>query len=230
MIVWTLGAALAAPCDGHALFVEGTSMTLTSYNPKGKVTGTVVSENRDVRSDGSAQIHAVASDKKGKETMTVDYDVRCGAGGALSIDMEAFLPADVMGPYGNQYDVRYESTELLFPAPLSGGQSLPDATVTAHLTLKGGDPSPLGNMTVRVHIQDRKVVGQESVTVPAGTFDAYKITSTSELTTRSVVSFTLNLSVTEWYVPGLGVVRSESFKPNGKQVGYNELTALQKGG
>ena len=229
MIVWAMASALASPCDEHALFVQGTSMTMTHYNRKGKVSTTVVSENREVRADGTASIHAETADKKGKDLIEVDYDVRCGDDGGITIDMQAFLPPDMVTPYGDQYDVDFESTELAFPASLSVGQDLPDATVTANLAMQGGAPSPLTNVKIDMQIQDRKVVAQESVTVPAGTFDAWKITSTSKVVTQTIMKVSAAMASTDWYVPGVGVVRSETFRGNGKQLGYSELTALSRG-
>jgi hypothetical protein len=77
-----------------------------------------------------------------------------------------------------------------------------------------------------VTITDRKVVGKESVTTPAGTFDCFKITSNSTIKTKTVVGITMEFSAIEWLAPKAAIVKSESYK-KGKLQGYTLLTKLK---
>jgi len=230
MIIWAMTAAFAGPCEDYALFEPSTSTTLTYFDRKGRVASNVITENREVRPDGSALLHARTTDKRGKEVVSVDYEMQCDDSGAVSVDMKAFLPPELFSAYAGQHDIAIESTALSFPDSMTAGQALPDAHLTANLTGSGGGPSPLGDIKIRVDLHDRRVVGQESVTVPAGTFDAWKITSKSTIVTHMVMKISVATSATDWYVPGLGIVRSETVRNNGKSAGHAELTALSRGG
>lgn len=64
-----------------------------------------------------------------------------------------------------------------------------------------------------------KVVGQEKVTVPSGTYDAYKLVMTGFFTTRSSTNFTRNY----WYAPSArAIVKTEHISQNAQWV--SELT------
>ena len=75
-----------------------------------------------------------------------------------------------------------------------------------------------------VKVSDRQYEKNESITTPAGKFDASKIkfnfeTFKDKKTTR--------YSGVEWYASGAGIVRSETYDSKGKLVNYTELTTLQ---
>jgi len=38
----------------------------------------------------------------------------------------------------------------------------------------------------------------------------------------------MNFKVTEWFAPGFGVVKSETYARNGKLLGSTQLTSLKK--
>lgn len=79
--------AAASPCDEWALFVPGTTIVMSSFDKKGKLTGTVTTKNQGV-TGGVAQIHAETTDEKGKHLATADYTVSCN-NGSVAIDMPA---------------------------------------------------------------------------------------------------------------------------------------------
>ena len=60
-------------------------------------------------------------------------------------------------------------------------------------------------------ITNRTVQGQESVTTPAGTWNCYKITCKTKITGKAAIFNipTTILDVTEWYAPGVGIIKSE---------------------
>jgi hypothetical protein len=69
------------------------------------------------------------------------------------------------------------------------------------------------------------VVGKESITTPAGTYDCYKITSDIATQTQMGIKMNINVSSIEWITSKLGVVKSESYNKNDKLMGYTILSS-----
>lgn len=114
------------------------------------------------------------------------------------------------------------SKGVAIPARLSVG-----STWEYSYTIKGTMPSQGGTMTGDSSVSN-KVVGEETVKVPAGTFRAFKVEST--FTTKMNMSASgkamslppTSFKSTSWYAQGVGMVKSVS------QVGTTELISLKK--
>jgi hypothetical protein len=60
-------------------------------------------------------------------------------------------------------------------------------------------------------IYDRHVIGQESLTTAAGTWNCLKITYKSKVNYKSgPFPATINIDVTEWYAPGVGIIKTQT--------------------
>jgi hypothetical protein len=223
LIIILIGALNAfAQCNEFYQLKEGGEWEMESYNSKGKLTGK--SQQKVIsftsQSNGfNAKVHTVISNDKGKESMQGDLDFAC-SNGTMTIDMRNFINEDQMKAFGN-YEFDVEAQNLEIPNSLSIGQSLKDGSIIITAT---NSPIP---MTMTVTITDRKVIGKESVTTPAGTYDCYKITSNSTIKTKTVVGVTLNFSAIEWLAPKAAIVKSETYNKNGKLQGYSLLTKLK---
>ena len=67
---------------------------------------------------------------------------------------------------------------------------------------------------------NRKVTGKESVTTPAGTWDAWKISYDGQFRAKiGPIGIPVNFKAIEWYVPGFGIVKTETYSKNGKLEG-----------
>jgi hypothetical protein len=89
------------------------------------------------------------------------------------------------------------------PASLATGNT---ETVTSTLTSSSSTVSCSGPQTVKF-----TVIGPESVTVTAGTFNAIKITSTTTINQTCTKGTGSGGSTdTQWFVPGLGTVKSQA--------------------
>lgn len=207
-----------AQCNEFYQFQNGSEWEMESYNEKGKLTGRQTQKVIEFVGNGNsftAKIHSVIFDKKDKEVMQGDLDFKCD-NGTMIVDMRNFINEEQMKAFQN-YEMKVESENLEIPAALSVGQTLKDGSVT--LT---GVNTPLP-MNMSVSITDRKVVGKESITTPAGTFECYKITSNSTINSKMGIGMTFKFSTIEWLAPRVAVVRSESYK-NDKLQGYTVLT------
>jgi hypothetical protein len=225
LFLWMTSAAFATPCDAKPVLTAGTRWSTTWTDAKGKPQGAITSE---ARGGAPAVVHTESSDHKARPLSKNDYDILCAEDGTLSYDVRALLPPGMVAAYAT-YTLTVDGTRLEYPAAMVAGQTLPDARLTASWKFDtkyqppGGQLRP--NVSLEIVLQKRTVVGQESVTTPAGTFDAFKITQ--EVATKSVsYEEAARLWVdTEWFVPGMGVVRTESRTTGGKMKDWAELTA-----
>ncbi len=112
-------------------------------------------------------------------------------------------------------EVQFTSDKLEIPSNLSVGQQLNNGTATMTVSNKG-----VKIMNMIVSVQNRKVETQEKITVPAGTFDCFKITYDVE----SKILFKVSGKAVEWYVKGIGTIKQESFDSKGNKTGYLVLT------
>ncbi len=106
---------------------------------------------------------------------------------------------------------------MSFPNTLSVEQTLPDGEV--FMKVDAG----MINMSTTVTMTDRKVVRQESITVPAGTFDCYVITFTNTIK----VGLSKTYYTTQWISQGIGMVKEETKKANGNLVSKSILQSIQ---
>ena len=99
------------------------------------------------------------------------------------------------------------------PADLSVGMELPDYNVEVKIMF----------VSTKASCKDRKVVAQETVTTPAGTFDCYVVEEKS--TVKTMMASAKNDTRT-WYARGIGMVRQEVWARK-KLVSVTELTAVR---
>ena len=72
-----------------------------------------------------------------------------------------------------------KTNKLIYPGKLSVGQTLADGQMEADMGNKGST-----TMTMNMTMSNRKVESKDAITTPAGTFDAYKITSDTNFENR----------------------------------------------
>ena len=213
------GVATAQDC-GLYFMSKGMVFGYQNLDAKGKVTGSVRTTCTDVNKDGAAVIYKVKSeytDVKNKNQSTHEYNMKC-EDDKFYVDMQNFIDAKSMEGFKDM-DVTANSTDMMYPARLSAGQSLPDASITVSAASGG-----VSLLNLLVNITNRQVIGTESVTVPAGTFECFKITYTVE--TKMI--FKVNSVVNEYVSLGVGNVKTESFDKKGKLIGSTVLTELKK--
>ncbi|MBX2943392.1 MAG: hypothetical protein KF860_13700 [Cyclobacteriaceae bacterium] len=205
-------------CNEYYQLSNGSEWEMESYNAKGKLTGKQSQKVIDFTSGAnsfSATVNSVVFDQKNKELMQGDLKFEC-KDGTMVVDMRNFINEEQMKAF-QSYEMQIESDNLEIPNNLTVGQTLKDGTITI---TTANSPIP---MTMSVKITNRKVVGKESITTPAGTFECYKITSKSTVNTKMGIGMTFNYTTVEWLAPKVAVVKSESYR-NDKLQGYSLLT------
>ncbi|QNJ97966.1 TapB family protein [Constantimarinum furrinae] len=207
-------------CSKFYPFTEGAKSQLTLYNGKNKVQGMVEYEVLKLSTTGgsvSATMKNRLFDEKGSMLSESEYEALC-SDGVVSIDFKSLMRPGLMDAYGNM-ETEVTGTNLDLPNDLEVGQSLPDAEINVKMSMSGM------NMNMKTAIVDRKVIGRESITTPAGTFDCFVLTQTMEI--KSIAS---NMSRTskQWVAEGVGVVKTEDYNKKGKLDGVSLLTAFNK--
>ena len=209
--------ASAQDCALYIPVDEGASWEMTSYNAKGKEGGKIYYELVEKSAQGDDITFTIKSrfeDAKGRETFESTYEAYCH-GGVFEIDMQSKMDGVAMGAYK---DMKMEVDATNFEVPdmdASPGTKLDDASLEVQVA---------GIFNMIINTTDREVLAREEIETPAGTFDCLVLTQT----TQSKMIVKVQSTSKEWYAPGVGLVRSESYNKKGKLTGYSELTALNQ--
>ncbi|WP_018342649.1 hypothetical protein [Cytophaga aurantiaca] len=211
------------PADSFYPFKEGSTWELSSFNAKGNPTGRNVYTITKVISSGktyTASVHSTSFNEKDKELSNSDYDV-VFSNGDIHIDMKSMITNEQQQQFKDM-TMNIEGNDLIIPKSLTVGQVLANGDMKANVY----SGSTLFS-TISYVSSERKVLAKESVTTPAGTFDAYKVTSKiNSVTTTMGIPIKFEFTVIEWYAYGNGAVRSEVYNKSGKLVSYSVLSKI----
>ena len=114
--------------------------------------------------------------------------------------------------------VTIEADDIVYPLDFTIGEMLKDAHLKMNVSMN--------NMNLpgtTIDITNRKIVGKETITTPAGSFECIKISSTIKF--KNIIGY--EMQSIEWISRGNGVVRTESYRGD-KMKGYSLLTKLSK--
>lgn len=209
-------------CSKFYPMAEGSSFQYTISNKKGKVEGVTDYVIKDVNTSGgstNATFDIKFTDEKGKEVFKTDYQISCSDNG-IKIDYNSLVPSQMMAQYedmGVEMDIT--GTDIEIPNDLNVGDVLKDANVSVALNMGAM------KMNITVDQTNRKILGKETVTTAAGTFDCYVI---SEDTTSKVMGVTTDMGNKIWLAEGVGMVRQESYTKKGDLMSRSELTKFTK--
>jgi hypothetical protein len=201
---------------------KGTVLMYKSFDKKGKQSSGTKYTIKNVKKDGdNVDITYLieALDQKDKLVYKDEITIQ-QMGEVLYVDMSNFVNKAAFQQDGQiPADIKVTGNNMELPTNISPGETLPDANI--EMTMKMG----FMNMKMGAQVTDRKLEVIEDITVPAGTFKAYKFTSNVTATALGINMKTQN---TEWYAKGIGMVKSESYDKKGKLDSYTELIELNK--
>ncbi|MES2795698.1 MAG: hypothetical protein V4683_07030 [Bacteroidota bacterium] len=215
LLFLSIESVIGQNCNSLGFLKKGAEVELTSYDHKGKIVSVGKSKVLEVVSTADnleAKAETKSFNEKGKELFGGNVSVLCN-GSRVSFSMKNMIAGDQMANMKNM-EMKVDETMLDYPNNISVGSSLKDGSFKAEM-FSGG----MKLMTMNFNITNRKVIGQESLTTPAGTFNCYKISYSGNMKTIVSMSF----EVVEWYSPTIGLVKSETTR-NGKSMGYTQLT------
>lgn len=202
---------------GYYFFQHNKTVTIGIFNKKGSPDGKVVYKTGAAAISGgssTATLRSEVFDRKDKSIAVSSGTVEC-RGGMLLMDMKMMLapqqsselqPAEASG----------KGMYLEYPASLSVGQELKDGRFEMDMKMATGVPA-----SVSMDITGRNVAAKEKISTPAGSWEAYKITYQSKTVINMGFGIPFKMEMTEWFVPGFGVVRTES------KYGKTELLSIE---
>ncbi len=202
-------------CNPYFVFKKGKKWTTSIYDAKDKYEGKQSYEILDLTESGNnltAKVLLMSYDKKDKLQMEKEVEFVC-EDGVMKLDMSQYLPEETMESFKDmEIDMEFDNLEI--PQKLEVGQYLNDGAVTA--TISG----PM-KMKFAVKMTDRKVMEMETLEVPAGSYETYKINSIIKFEAMGINRETKNI---EWIAKEVGAVRTESYDKKGKLLNYTILT------
>jgi len=216
----------AQDCKGY-YYLSNSEVQMTTYGKKGEESGKLTYKISDIKKEASGTTASFTSEmvnEKGKTLSKGAGKYKC-TGGVMFIDAKASLPGDQMEAYKDM-EVKADDAFIEYPANLSEGQTLKDANFKMQTYSK----STL-NSTITFDEINRKVIGKETITTPAGTWECWKITYDGKFKAQMAplnIGIPFSFQCTEWFAPGFGIVKSETKNKNGKLMGSMMITALKK--
>jgi len=205
--VCTIAPARAQDCSKYLFLQKNKTIETTIYNKKGDPNGKQVYQVSDVSTSGGTMTGKLASemfDKKGKSVVKGNSSVQC-TGGVFSIDMRMMLPQQQAEQANlSETEVSGQGNFIDYPNGMKVGDELKNGNFA--MDIKRGGMT----QTLAMQITERKVLAQEPVTTPAGTWDCFKISAHGHLSIKTgPIGIPVSYDYTEWYSPGFGVIKTE---------------------
>jgi len=215
----------AQNCNGFYFFTDNAEVVMTVYDKKGAEGGKLTYKISGVNKSGNnatADFTSEFVDEKGKSLSKGSGKLKC-TGGILYVDAKVSVPQTSMAAYKDM-DVKGEESFVEYPSSMSAGQSLKDVNFSMEVHNKGSLFS-----TITLTQDNRKVIGKETISSPAGTWECWKISYDAQFkATMMGIGIPINMKTTEWFAPGFGLVKTESYSKNGKLMGSTLITSVKK--
>lgn len=218
--------SIGQDCKGF-YYLANSEVQMTVYDKKGEENGKLTYKISGTSSAGSTTTANFTSEmvnEKGKTVSKGSGKYKC-SGGILYLDARIAMPQEQMGAYKDM-DIKADEIFIEYPASMSEGQALKDANFKMEVYNKG----TLFATTTFDQV-NRKVIGKETITTPAGTWECWKISYEAKFKSAMApmnIGIPINLQGTEWFAPGFGVVKTETFNKNGKLMGSTVITSVKK--
>lgn len=210
--------AQAQNCKNYLLLQNNKRVEMTVYNRKGKEDGKqvwLVSNAKTVGKTTTATLNAEFFNSKGKSITKSESQIQCN-GGALQMSMKLMMSEAQLRQMDNA-TAKAKGEFLDYPVNVKEGDNLPDGNMQIDYTMQGGMAA-----SIEITITNRQVGSKESITSPAGTWECFKITSNQKILSKVAgMGIPIKMDVTEWYAPGVGVIKTES------KYGSTLITAIQ---
>ena len=225
LLVWAIVCALvtslpalAQECVGLNL-KEGSGFEMNNFDGKGKAIGKIIYKISTITKDGAYNVFTVdmeSFDNKGNSQLKNNYKMKCD-GNVLLLDANSLLNQEQLKSF-EKMDMKFTYDNIEYPSKYAVGDKLKDASVKGN-----GQSGPMA-VVFNLNITNRNVTAQEKLTIPAGTYDAYKISSDMKMEMQMGFPVKMDLQTISYRVPGMiWDLKTETFR-KGKLVGYSELS------
>jgi hypothetical protein len=212
--------AKAQSCSDFINASNGKKLVYSNMDAKGKEQGKI--NYTSIKKDASTvSYHTEIIDKNGQSMGASESEIKCN-GDALRIDMKSFVPTASAKQLGKM-QVSGEAKYLVYPLNVKAGQTLEDGTMNMNII---NDGHQMGDM--QMDITNRKVEQAETLSLPAGSFDCFRISYDAMVKIKMMgIGFPVHMHVIEWFSPKIArPVKSETYTKNGKLAGTMQLVSI----
>ena len=199
---------------------EGTVLLYKTFDKKNKVTDMARFTIKHISVNGNdMDITYLCESIDPKDELLFKEDITIHKkGDKLYFDMGNFINKSAFQQDGQMpANLQIKGNDMEIPSNPSPGDVLPDANIEMSMNME------YINMKMSAQVTNRKVEAIEDVTVKAGTFKSYKMTSDVNTTSMGMKGKTNNI---EWYAKGVGIVKTEIYE-KGKLQSSTELTEIK---
>lgn len=204
----------AQNCRKAYYFTKGKKITFLKYDKNGKAAGKEIGTVIDVSEEGgrlNSKYNVIKYEANGKIKEDGSADVVCDHG-SLKIGFQ--IPA-LEGQKSSDASFDY-------PAGMKPGQTLESKM---EMNIKGKTNGK--KMDVSFKVENRKVIGDEQVKTPIGSFSAIKIQYDMDIKFKVIgIAIPMKLKIYEWYSPGVGLIKSESYNKDGNLEETSVLSSI----
>lgn len=194
---------LNAQCNYITAIEEGKELVYELKNHKGKTLGYQAHQLED-RDGDTLFIRSTVYTKRKKKDFDFSYIAQC-KDDTLFTDGVMVINGELLKGHSG-IKIMSKKNFLEIPSALEPDMTLNDANFTIITGSKGF--LSINASGFKVEITDRQVVGEETITTPAGTFDCIKIRHESEF--GFLISFKVVNEV--YYAPEIGTVKVMTYR------------------
>ena len=209
----------AQNCASFYLLQNNKTVTFAVYNKRGNPNGSIIYKISAIPAKSNvttATVHTNLLDKEGKSVNKGVSNVKCN-NGTVMIDMNLFLPQQQTEQF-NKTHARVKDAFLEYPALMEAGNQLKDGIFNMEIDNNGL------KQILKMQIFNRKVGETEKISTEAGTWDCLAISYQVKLDIQTgPIAIPLTYHATEWYAPGLGIVKTVS------EAGSTEIVSIKQG-
>ena len=203
----TIVTTNAQNCSKYLLLQNNKHIEMTIYNKKDKEDGKQVWNVSNLKTSGgstTAHISTEFFNGKGNSINKGESEIKC-VNGMLMMNMKLMLNEAQLKQMDNA-TATVSGEFLEYPATMKEGDNLKDGNFKMNYKMNGSM-----EVNLEMTVTQRVVGATESITSPAGTWDCIKITSSQKLLTKIAgIGIPINISVTEWFAPGVGIIKTQS--------------------
>jgi len=204
---------------------KGMVLTTATLNQSGKPESFARMTVKDVSGSGANKsitcvLLPLDSNRKPTANSTgYEYTINV-VNNVLELDMRSVL-ASALEAMPQGMPVEITGGKMRLPAKLAAGDKLEDANMKMSVNMG------VASMEFSVSVTNHKCVAVEKVTVPAGTFECYKVTQTTAVSSSIMGTQTAETSNSAtWYAKGIGSVKTVVYDANGKVGTTTELQEI----
>lgn len=199
-------------CEQWFPYGVGEGFELEARNPDGTAEGRLRFTVTNIADAGGRKVYTVKKELVSTELdmdLSSEYTVECDDE-KMYIDMKGLYNAGDQLREGMEVEV--ESTNMEMPSSLAVGKQLPEASMKMTILQSG-----VAFTTMSYKQGAKEVTGRETLSVPAGSFDCFRIEGQLEIESKVMDQVITNRTRSvDWYAPGTGMVKSVSYDENGE--------------